>query len=179
VDRPVNTGFNTETISGIRDIGKCAFGFCSMLKSGEIPSLVDVICHGCFAHCDILSTLTFERDSKLSRINGDASYGCSSLHSVAIPSSVEILCSDCFAECTFLPILTFETGSRLSRIEESAFGGCWTLRSIDSPSSTEVLCPGYFADPDAGELGSRRRFWLLVNEEGDDDAKDGWLDSDE
>jgi hypothetical protein len=61
-----------------------------------IPSSVEIICEFCFSCCQTLSTVSFERESTLSRIEQYAFQCCLSLSSICIPSSVEIICENCF-----------------------------------------------------------------------------------
>jgi hypothetical protein len=75
----------------------------------------------------LVSSVTFEAGSRLSRIESWAFHSCFSLSSICIPSSVETLGRDCFSWCTKLSAATFETGSKLSHIESGTFQSCSSL----------------------------------------------------
>jgi hypothetical protein len=109
-----------------------------------IPSTLMHIGKSCFSRCQSLSTLSFESNSKLDRIEGSAFSGCSSLKSICIPSSVRILCESCFSQCQSLSTLSFESNSKLDRIEAQAFSECSSLKSIFIPSSVRILCESCF-----------------------------------
>jgi hypothetical protein len=68
----------------------------------------------------LLSSIVFESDSHLQRIEGLA-FSASGLTSIVIPSSVEVLCKCCFAECYSTESITFMNDSKLARIESRAF----------------------------------------------------------
>jgi hypothetical protein len=93
--------------------------------------------------CKSLTSVTFDCDSKLSRIEKRAFFG-SSLISIHLPSSDVVLCEECFWSCKSLTSVTFECDSKLSRIEKAAFG-LSSLISIHLPSSVEVLCESCFS----------------------------------
>jgi hypothetical protein len=69
-------------------IGRYAFANCSSLSSICIPSSVEKLSDYCFEECQSLSTIEFEIDSHLSRVEQSVFSGCSSLSSIWIPSSL-------------------------------------------------------------------------------------------
>jgi hypothetical protein len=85
--------------------------------------------------------LTFESESRLTRIEPEAFLFCWHLKSICIPASVEIIGQKCFADCRCLSSFTFESESesRLTLIEASAFSRCVNLKSIVLPSSIRGL----------------------------------------
>jgi hypothetical protein len=93
--------------------------------------------------CDLLSSLTFESNSRLTRIESRVFFS-SSLQSILIPRNVEVISSECFAHCRSLSSISFESNSRLTRIESEAFSNS-SLQSIVIPRSVEVLCFMCFA----------------------------------
>jgi hypothetical protein len=52
---------------------------------------IEILGPGCFCSCDWLNSLTFESQSKLTRIESNALRACSSLKSLLIPESVKEL----------------------------------------------------------------------------------------
>jgi hypothetical protein len=106
---------------------------------------ISMICARCFYRNALLSSLTFESDSKLTRIEGEAFWDCQSLKSILIPSSMTVLCKWCFRSCTSLSSLTFEESSKLVEIEYSAFEHCTALTAVCIPSSLQFLRHSCFA----------------------------------
>jgi broad-specificity NMP kinase len=149
------SSLNNITFSGISDhfrivglfvrylSGECLIRYFGDEERVVIESSVVVICEGCFSGCALVKSVTFDCDSKLSRIEKWAFAG-SGLISIHLPSSVEVLCESCFSWCTSLTSVTFDCDSKLSRIEKWAFRGS-ALVSIHLPSSVEVLCEECFA----------------------------------
>jgi hypothetical protein len=91
----------------------------------------------------LLTSLTFESESTLSRIDGWA-FTQTGLVEIVIPASVEFLGEGCFAGCRSLTSLTFESGSRLSRIENWLFHETGLIEIV-IPSSVEMLDEECFA----------------------------------
>jgi hypothetical protein len=87
----------------------------------------------CFSYCQSLSSIIFESNSRLTRIESEL-FSSSSLQSIIIPRNVKILGSECFSKCGSLSSITFESNSRLSRIESEAFSGS-SLQAILIPST--------------------------------------------
>jgi hypothetical protein len=99
----------------------------------------------CFSQYSGISSLIFERGSKLKRIEALALSHCSGLKSICIPASVEILCAGCFEECSSLSSLTFESESQLTEIEANVFSGCSSLQSLSIPASLKKIHGSAFA----------------------------------
>jgi hypothetical protein len=112
------------------------------LKKMTIPSSVEVIGEYCFYSCESLCEVTFERGSKLQRIEKEAFspgiFAVTGLKKITIPSSVEVIGENSFSWCRSLSEVTFERGSKLQRIEELAFY-LTGLKKITIPSSVEVI----------------------------------------
>jgi hypothetical protein len=96
-----------------------------------IWSSVEIICESCFQLCKSLGSISFESDSKMSRIDWDGFRG-SGLRSIHFPASVEVIHELAFSSCTLLLSIIFESDSKLSRIGREAFWGSG-LRSIHFP----------------------------------------------
>jgi hypothetical protein len=64
----------------------------------EIVSSIEIFGSFCFPYCESLSSISFESNSRLIRIESFA-FSNSSLESIVIPSTVRILGSFCFSSC--------------------------------------------------------------------------------
>jgi hypothetical protein len=107
------------------------------IKSITISRHVEVLRSSCFLYCGSLSSISFENDSRLRRIESNAFDG-TALGSITIPRSVEILCSSCFAYCGSLSSISFENDSQLRRIESDAFFST-ALESITIPQDVDFI----------------------------------------
>jgi hypothetical protein len=85
-----------------------------------IPSTVQILGSKCFSHCTSLSSISFESNSQLTRIESSA-FSSSSLQSILIPSIVQILGSGCFSSCKSLSSISFAHSSQLTNIESLPF----------------------------------------------------------
>jgi hypothetical protein len=140
-----------ENDSRLIRIEDSCFQQCS-LKSINIPRNVEILGKLCFAghygKFNSLESITFENESRLTRIE-DWCFWCCSLKSICIPRNVEILGKSCFAgdydKFHSLELITFENDSRLTRIEDSCFQKC-SLKSICIPRNVEILGKSCFAD---------------------------------
>jgi hypothetical protein len=71
------------------------FSFCSSLKSITIPRHVQILCSECFASCHSLSSISFEIDSELIRIETRAFTG-TRLSLVVVPGSTSFIAGNAF-----------------------------------------------------------------------------------
>jgi hypothetical protein len=90
-----------------------------------------------FSYCKSVSSMTFESNSCLTRIESEV-FSSSSLQSILIPRNVEILGSGCFSRCKSLSSITFESNSHLTRIESDAFSSS-SLQSILIPRNVQFV----------------------------------------
>jgi hypothetical protein len=60
-----------------------------------IGSTIESICEGWFARWNSVAVVTFDVQSKLSRIERDTFFGCPPT-SITIPASVDVICENCF-----------------------------------------------------------------------------------
>jgi hypothetical protein len=67
----------------------------------EIPRNVEILGSSCFPYCESLSSISFESNSRLIRIESSV-FSSSSLQSIKIQRNVEILASSCFSFCSSL-----------------------------------------------------------------------------
>jgi predicted metal-binding protein len=109
----------------------------SLSSNITISSDIEILGSSCFSNCKSLSSISFESNSRLTRIESSA-FSNSSLESIAIPRNVEVLGSSCFSGCKSLSSISFESNSRLNRIESSAFQFS-LLQSMEIPRSVEIL----------------------------------------
>jgi hypothetical protein len=114
-------------------------------RNVTLSSEIETLGTGCFSECSDLSSLVFERGSKLKRIEAQAFSDCSGLKSICIPASVEILCRRCFAQCHALSFVTFAPESKLNEIEEWVFYFCIHLTSLSIPASVTIIQGSAFA----------------------------------
>jgi hypothetical protein len=94
-----------------------------------IPDSIPKLSEKSFEECKAIELLSFESNSRLTRIE---SFALSSLRSLEIPRNVEILGSACFLLCKSLSSTSFEPNSRLTRIESDTFASS-SLQSIEIP----------------------------------------------
>jgi len=106
------TNIRSVSLSGISNIGNCAFYDCRGLTSITIPEGVTSIGESAF-------------------------YGCSGLTSITIPESVTSIGNSAFYNCSGLTSITIPEG--VTSIGESAFYGCSSLTSITIPESVTSI----------------------------------------
>jgi hypothetical protein len=79
---------------------------------------IEILGTGCFSACRVLSSLSFESGSKLSRIEANAFSDCLHLRSIVIPQSIQELRKD-WASRSSLHEVTFESALSLRKMIES------------------------------------------------------------
>jgi hypothetical protein len=94
-----------------------------------IPSSVEMLGEKCFLQCRLLTSVTFESGSRLSRL-AKGVFSETGLIEIVIPASVEVIGAKCFAQCRSLSSITFEEGSRLREIDGSAFSEVLAVPSL-------------------------------------------------
>jgi hypothetical protein len=98
---------------------------------------VEILGSSWFSFCGLRSSITFESNSRLTRIESEVFYK-SSFQSILIPGNVEILGSSCFSNCESLSSITVDSNSQLTRIESFAFY-ITSLQWILIPNNAEIL----------------------------------------
>ena len=114
------------------------FSDCISLTSIEIPANVETIEATAFKGCSSLTTVTFEKGSRLKKISASAFDG-SKLEQIEIPAKVTEIAGGTFKDYETLKTISFESGSQLKSIGASAFNGCISLISIIIPASVETI----------------------------------------
>jgi hypothetical protein len=109
----------------------------STSSSIMIPCQIESLGSFSFSYCKSFSSITFESNSRLTRIESEA-FRESSLQSILIPKSVELFGPRCFLDCWLLSSITFESDSRLKRIKSCAFSGS-ALQSIQIPRNVQFI----------------------------------------
>ena len=139
-------GSQLKTIQGdvYNNIVYGAFLHCTSLTSIEIPASVETIESIVFNDCTALTTVTFEKGSRLKTIGETPNtvfntfYNCTSLTDIEIPASVETIGSYAFYNCKALTTVTFGKGSQLKTIDKYAFENCHNLKTVDMSACTQV-----------------------------------------
>lgn len=167
--KKISTGmFNNSLITDIdipdtvREIRDCAFTD-SKLEKVKLPSCLEIIDEFAFAGCDSLgdvvipanvtyigtsafyesgiTTLSFEDDSAIQRILGDAFASCLSLKTVTIPANDIVFYDGIFESCENLETVVFEERTEdgkqigVTNIGDYMFCGCINLRNVHFPST--------------------------------------------
>jgi tRNA A-37 threonylcarbamoyl transferase component Bud32 len=129
-----------------------------------IPSNVEILGSKCFSYCESLSSITFESNSHLIRIESEAFYK-SSLETIMIPKNVEILGSKCFSYCKSLSSITFESNSHLTRIESEAFSYS-SLQSIIISQNVQFIDGSAFIGVNLSSISIESGNKIFVIEKG-------------
>jgi hypothetical protein len=136
----IETGNGTFFVDGdfLFDLSKATIiRYFRSQSSIVIPRDVEILGSKCFYCADSVSSISFESNSRMKRIESEAFYE-SSLQSIVVPQIVEILGSKCFFGCKSLSSLSFESDSQLKRIESEAFCES-SLQSIVIPRSVSFI----------------------------------------
>lgn len=150
---------NVKTIllpKSLRIIKEYSFEGAS-LEELLIPANVEIIEIGAFAGCNSLIKVQFEKNSKITNIDGGF-YGfssnpdgvfreCKQLREIVIPKSVTIIKGGAFHGCVSLESVIFEDGSNLQELEgvykydgaRGAFMGCISLKNIEIPKCVKRI----------------------------------------
>lgn len=101
-----------------------AFAGCTSLKSIQIPANVEKIGIGTFKNCSQLSTVIFESNSCIGKINNGAFANCTALTIIKLPQSIASIETEAFKDCQKLidiycaaltpPTISYNTFSNIS-----------------------------------------------------------------
>jgi hypothetical protein len=108
-----------------------------------IPSSVEVLCNGCFRQCSSLSTLRFESDSRLARIESQAFSGCVRLQSLRIPQLIQRLERNWFGGSSFDSVVFESAASLLTMIETGEIDLRFKFDLDVCPCDGVMKFPGY------------------------------------
>jgi hypothetical protein len=103
----------------------------------ELAGDIEILGSNCFSRCKSLSSIRFEPNSRLTRIESNA-FSNSSFESILIPDSVEILQPFCLHERGSLSSIKIEFKSRLIQIESEACSSS-SLQSIVIPRNVKFI----------------------------------------
>jgi hypothetical protein len=101
---------------GLIDVTTLSRQQSTLIVRAWIPASIPIVPVECFSGMEQFHSISFEGDSRLTRIQSRA-FSNSSLRSIMIPCSVEILGPSCFRLCGSLSSISFESPSHLRRIE--------------------------------------------------------------
>jgi hypothetical protein len=133
------------------DVKSLLFDF-GRASTVQIPRDIEVICKDAFAGHRALSSLEFENDSRLRRIERFSFSFCDSLRSIGLPSSLETIDATAFGMSEISSIQIAE-GNRHFRVSESfllTFDGTSLIlyfgkhSTVRIPREIEVICKGAF-----------------------------------
>jgi serine/threonine protein kinase len=129
----------------LKELGHKAFQG-SEIRSIIISRTVEIISCECFADCEDLTSVAFEANSMLRRIESGAFSFCRALTEIIVPRRVEFLGENCFSACSSLSAIVFEADSSLKRIEAGAFAACSGLGQVVIPRRVAFLDGGAFSN---------------------------------
>lgn len=116
------------TINGnLKSISNMAFNT-TAIEEVTIPASVESIGYGAFRRCMELTTISFEKGSKLKSIEYNAFEKCVSLENIDIPEGVKSIKEWAFYDCSSLTKVTIP--STITSIGSDAFGNCQNLETV-------------------------------------------------
>lgn len=125
--------------NGVKEIDKCAFFLCNLLKEIYIPDSVKIIGYEAFGMCESLKKIHVH--NSITTIGEKAFFMCSSLKEIHIPDCVTTIGTNAFCGCTSLEIVHLP--EKLQEIGNSAFYLCRALKEIRIPEGVTSI--GKFA----------------------------------
>ncbi|MDE5613566.1 MAG: leucine-rich repeat domain-containing protein, partial [Treponemataceae bacterium] len=158
-----NSGIQSVTLDGVKNIGQDAFKDCHQLTEVTIADGVETIGTGAFVRCDKLGTIhipgsvtsigddAFEdcgmltsviMDNGVNTIGSNAFRNCGSLETVTIPGSVNNIGNGAFQNCGELVTVVIEDG--VTAIAADMFEGCHKLETVSIPDSVTAIGNGAF-----------------------------------
>ncbi len=133
-----------EFASGVKFIGDCAFQWCYILTSINIPGSVTSIGSQAFSGCESLTSINIP--DSVTSISSLAFSGCSGLTSINIPDSVTNIGNLAFSDCSGLTSITVETGNTVYKSIDNCL--------IETESKTLIVGCQNSVIPDDGSVTS-------------------------
>ena len=109
--------------SSVQDIGACAFGGCTSMKSFVIPDGVSEIKASTFANCSSLEEIVIP--DTVHTIGNQAFDGCSSMKSFELPAAITSIGNFAFQSCTSLEVFVVPVG--INKLGAGMFRNCTSL----------------------------------------------------
>lgn len=145
----------------VTSIGKCAFSWCSSLKTVIIPDSVTEIGAQAFEDCNNLKNIVIP--NTVTKIGNGAFCDCQCIASITIPSGVTSIPNELFKGCSNLKSVVIPES--VTSIGSRAFSGCGTIKSITIPKSVTTISNEAFKGCDSLKTvyytGSEEDFSLI------------------
>lgn len=111
----------------------------SGLKEIVIPKNVQYIKTSAFEMCQGLEKVTFQKGSRLKRLESGAFSQCSELTYIHLPDSLSVIEAGVFEWCVELKEVSAGKNSKLKEIGEIAFLECIRLEKVTIPKKVDYL----------------------------------------
>lgn len=140
-------------LSGVTNIGECAFEFCSSLKDVVLSEKLESIGSKAFHFCRALELISVKGPQgiiesvlpkELKKLSYLAFANCDSLREITIPGSVKRIGEKAFSGCNNLTRVILQEGIEV--IEQEAFENTTSMVSINIPSSVSFIGKNAFYD---------------------------------
>ncbi len=109
------------------------------IESIELQDGIVTIDSSAFENCTSFSSITFGRNSKLSKIGDNAFKGCTAIFSIEFPASIKELGVSAFEGCSELYSVSFVDNGEFTTIGAKAFKDCDDLANINLPTSLRSI----------------------------------------
>ncbi len=119
----------------IKSVYSGAFGYCTSLKSINLPDSIEKIDNQVFRNCEQLVNIHLPNSLK-GTLEYDCFYRCVKLNEITIPIGVTKLAWACFETCTSLAKVTLQ--QNIVSIERSCFNSCSKLATLLINNVTQV-----------------------------------------
>lgn len=117
IEEIVPESLRRVTILGGTTIEMFAFYSCEKVTNVTLGKSIKELKERSFQNCINLKTLTFEKDSQLTKIEAFAFENCPMLEAIEIPANVNSVVSDSFYECTGIGKISVVEGNKNYRCE--------------------------------------------------------------
>lgn len=122
--------FNFDLLDDLTEIGPLSFINNILLETVDLSRFNNLqsIGESAFSGCQLLKTLKFPNESKITKIESQTFYKCKNFDNVELPSSVEEISNLAFSECTNLTNITINENCNL--IAANAFTNTNKINNI-------------------------------------------------